>query len=69
MTVNLLKTKTCVLNKTFDLDNFSVPILFGNKPIEKCDEYNILKNATNITISKLIFQHGVTGSKAIMQET
>ena len=41
MTVNLLKTKTC-FNKKFRLDNSSVPILFGNKPIEECDEYKYL---------------------------
>ena len=60
MTVTLLKTKTCVLNKKFHLENFSVPILFGNKPIEECDEYSYLE---------FFFQNGVTGSKAIMQQT
>ena len=49
MTVNILKTLSCVLNKKLRLDKPHVPILFDDKPIEECEEYDYFG---------ILFRHG-----------
>ena len=42
MTVNLNKTKLCIFNDKYCINDNSGPILFNNKPIEICKEYHYL---------------------------